>query len=415
MSRSEVFRWIRVFFPLLFALSFSRFLVQTDLYFLRAFPDAIILLSFLSQISAIDAILAFAVVPVSLIVVSQYKSFKIRNAMVGFSFLLGGITSVFSFVFSILLFYLLEMDAKLQIPHTVFWQILLISTLTIPFRWLQLSTTSLLHMEKRGSTVVLVSFVSLFLNFFLNDFFMNTLAFGYTGCWFATLLVTAITSLFFAAKLKTTFSKNLFIERGIFVKAKMKIFHEGLRVLLQKGGYAILAALLLSAAIEKSITVQFGVLLELQNFFMILSVVIYRTTIIFNDVKNKNSVKKYFPFGLTFNLLTGVVIFFSAEAITSVYQLKTNQVLLFYLKTKIVAILFNSFAAFMRAKIQLSNKFMDATVIESCIMYLFLIPFAYITLTQKIYLGVVAGFLLSSFFVNIIYYFKFRKQNNKAA
>lgn len=81
----------------------------------------------------------------------------------------------------------------------------------------------------------------------------------------------------------------------------MKIFHEGLRVLLQKSGFAMLSTLLLSASIEKIITVQFSILLELGNLFSILSVVIYRTTIIFNDTRNKNFVKNYFSFGFIFN------------------------------------------------------------------------------------------------------------------
>lgn len=153
MKYSEISKWMKIFFPLLFALSFSRFLLQTNLYFLSSFPDAVILLAFLSQVSVIDSVLAFAVIPVVLIVVSKYKSHRMRNAMVSLSFLLGILISVLSFVLSIFLVYVLEMQNKLEIPKTIFGEIILISSLTIPFRWLQLSTTSLLHMEKKGCHV----------------------------------------------------------------------------------------------------------------------------------------------------------------------------------------------------------------------------------------------------------------------
>lgn len=412
MKYSEISKWMKIFFPLLLALSFSRFLLQTDLYFLSSFPDAVILLAFLSQVSVIDSVLAFAVIPVVLIVVSKYKSHRMRNAMVSLSFLLGILISILSFVLSIFLVYVLEMQNKLEIPKTIFGEIILISSLTIPFRWLQLSTTSLLHMEKKGSYVMLVSFLSVFGNIFLNYVFMSLLGLGYKGCWISTLFISILTSLLLAYKLKVTFSKNLFFERIVFLKAKMKIFHEGLRVLLQKSGFAMLSALLLSASIEKIITVQFSILLELGNLFSILSVVIYRTTIIFNDTRNKNFVKNYFSFGFIFNFFIGILVFFLSSNITLFYQLKENQVLLFYLKTVVVAILLNSLSSFIRAKIQLQNKFLEPTIIESSVLYLVFIPFTYFMMSQKMYLGVVVGFLLNSLLVTYVYYFRWRRLQN---
>ena len=96
--------WGKVFFPMLISLAFSRLLTQTDFYFLRNFPKAVILISFFSQIAVFDSVLAFAVIPTCLITVSRYRSKNIRTGLVSLSLYCGIITALISALFSAALF-----------------------------------------------------------------------------------------------------------------------------------------------------------------------------------------------------------------------------------------------------------------------------------------------------------------------
>ena len=115
LKEIKVFEWGKIFFPMLISLSFSRILTQTDLYFLRNFSNTIVLLSFFSQISIFDFIIALSVIPTCLVTVSHYRSGAIQNSLIPFSCYCGIIIGCISAIVSMVLFFTLQMNKKLNI------------------------------------------------------------------------------------------------------------------------------------------------------------------------------------------------------------------------------------------------------------------------------------------------------------
>lgn len=402
-KKSTVGAWGTVFFPMLISLAFSRLLTQTDFYFLRNFPKAVILISFFSQIAVFDSVLAFAVIPTCLITVSRYRSKNIRTGLVSLSLYCGIITALISALFSAALFFALKMNVKLETGFSEFVTVLTIVALTIPFRWMQLSSTSLLHLEKKGNIAVIVSFISIFFNYIADYWFLKL--FGYIGCLLSTLLITAGTSISLTLYLKARIRKNG-LGKIILHKSKNNIVKELSRIIFLKMGMSVVYGMILAGNISPVITFQFSVLFEFTNFVSVIPIAVYRTAVVFGKTSFKEKVLNIAASAAFIAIVYMLILLFLLE-ITSLYIAQNtaehNGIFVFYLKTIGFLLFAESFTAFLRADMQIKNKFIGTTVIETAITYAFLIPFVYFSLYFAEYKATVAAFILNGLIIGLLY------------
>lgn len=405
LKEIKVLEWGKIFFPMLISLSFSRVLTQTDLYFLRSFPKSVVLLSFFSQISIFDSIIALSVVPTCLITISHYRSNAIQNSLIPLSGYCGIIIGCISGIVSIVLFFALRMNQKLSMPFQEFFFVLIIITATIPFRWLQLSTTSLLHFKKKGYIVLIISFVSIFINYILDYYFLNL--FGYIGCFFATLLVTIVTSISCMISLHVhLLHRNKRIEKALVNKSKNNIYKEFSRIVLLKVGTAIACGMILAhfnSADNLPIILQFSIIFECNNFISVIPISSYRTAIILGNTSYKEKIYTV-VFNSVFILFIYVIIRIFLSNIVSIYGLSgSSRIFQFYLKTVIFLLLTDSLVSFLRAEMQLRNKFINTVLVETGVIYILLIPFILFSLYSSYYNVIIIAFILSNVCTTIVY------------
>ncbi len=392
--------WAGIFFPLLISLSFSRFLVQTDVYFLRTVPKGIIMLSFFSRFAVIDFVAALSAVPTMIVTVSKYRTKKIRTSIVPLSFILGIVVSIFSALLYALLFSLTGVNAKTGIGSGEFLLILGIVTATIPFRWLQLSTTSVLHLEKKGSVVVMVSFISIFINY-AADYGMM-LRYGYIGCFLSTLLVTMATAVFFSGYLRIKLC-SLFLtkaHRTIFCTAIQNIVKEALRILGVKTGMSLVYGIIFSAPFSAALLVQYSVMFEFEHLTAIIPISVYRTAVVLGQKSQKSTQA---AFGFLFIAGVYLLIRLFHTGLTALYGLEHGGIFSYYLTMLIFPLLFESCAALFRADFQLNNRFMRAAVTETIAVYAVLLPVTLYAVHQLHYRLVVGGFILNSLAAALLY------------
>ena len=410
LKEIKVLEWGKVFFPMLISLSFSRVLTQTDLYFLRNFPKTVILLSFFSQISIFDFIIALSVVPTCLITISHYRSSAIQNSLIPLSCYFGIIIGCISGIVSIVLFFALRMNQKLNMAFQEFFSVLIIITVTIPFRWLQLSTTSLLHFKKKGYIVLIISFISIFINYILDYYFLNL--FGYIGCFFATLLVTIVTSISYMISLHVhLLHRNRRIEKALVNKSKNNIYKEFSRIVLLKIGMAIVYGMVLAhsdSAYTMPVILQFSIIFEFNNLISVIPISSYRTAVVLGNTSYKENLYSILLNSI-FILFIYVIIRIFLSNIVSMYGLSdNNKIFQFYLKTVIFLLLTDSLVSFLRAEMQLRNKFINTVFVETGIIYIFFIPFIIFSLRLSYYNMIVIAFILSNLCTAIGYFITYK-------
>ena len=402
-------QWGKLFFPMLVSLSFSRLLTQTDLYFIRNLSDAIILLAFFSKVATFDFVIAFAIVPTCLITVSKYTSNKIRTSLLSISFYCGIVVAFISAILSALLFFILKMDAKIEIPRQEFFVVLIINSTTIPFRWLQLSSTFLLHLEKKGNFVVHISFFSIFANYILDALLVKKL--GYIGCLLATLLLTMITSTVFTLSLKSNILR-IRCGKAVLLKSKGNILKELSRILMLNIGMNIVYGMILAGDISKTITAQFSIMFEFTNLLSVISVSIFRTTVILGKSSNKEKILSMVMSSF-FILFVYITILIFKPTILKIYNIENADFFKFYINTIIFLLLVNAFESFSRADMQINNKFINTVFVETSVMYVFLIPFVYFSLRIGNYSLVVLSFIINGFITCILYLFSSKHLTKK--
>lgn len=410
LKEIKVVEWGKIFFPMLISLSFSRILTQTDLYFLRNFPNTIILLSFFSQISIFDFIIALSVIPTCLITISHYCSSTIQNSLIPLSCYFGIIIGCISGIVSIVLFFTLQMNQKLNMPFQEFFFVLIIITVTIPFRWLQLSTTSLLHFKKKGYIVLIISFISIFINYILDYWFLNI--FGYIGCFFATLLVTMVTSVSYMISLRVNLlHRNRRIQMALVNKSKNNIYKEFSRIVLLKIGMAIVYGMVLAhsdSAYTMPVILQFSIIFEFNNLISVIPISTYRTAVILGNTSFKEKLYSILLNSI-FILFIYVIIRIFLTNIVNIYGLSDNsRIFQFYLKTVIFLLLTDSLVSFLRAEMQLRNKFINTVFVETGIIYIFFIPFIIFSLRLSYYNMIVIAFILSNLCTAIGYFITYK-------
>ena len=397
----QISSWSKSFFPFLIALSFSRLMLQIDLVFLGGFPNYIMITSFLSQVSIFDVILALSTVPVCLVIISKYKSPRIRSSIITISIVLGVIASLISILITYLLIFKFRLLTTLHIEYSSIIIILIFTSITIPFKWLQLSSSSLLHQNRKGTLVVKISAMSLILNIITNFIFIRL--FGPIGCWISTLVITMSSSIYLAKKSNPNIIRNIHISLIVIQKSRSKILMEIIRVTFEKAGMAIIVGVLFYKVKSTVILLQFGILFEIRNLLLIFAVATYRTTLIFSDSTYDGSTKYYKSFNIIFNFILGTLIFIFANTITDFYSLNDSSLLNEYLRLVGIYIMIDGTVAFLRATIQIAGNYKQSAIVESIIMFIFLIPFVFISISFEKYSNITFGLIINEILVALLY------------
>lgn len=169
---------------------------------------------------------------------------------------------------------------------------------------------------------------------------------------------------------------------------------------------SVVYGMILAGNISPVITFQFGVLFEFTNFVSVIPIAVYRTAVVFGKTSFKEKVLNISASAAFIAIVYMLILLFLLE-ITSLYIAQNtaehNGIFVFYLKTIGFLLFAESFTAFLRADMQIKNKFIGTTVIETAITYAFLIPFVYLSLYFAEYKATVAAFILNGLIIGLLY------------
>ncbi|MCG7983201.1 MAG: hypothetical protein JAY90_10695 [Candidatus Thiodiazotropha lotti] len=198
----EANSWVKVdlklfasyFGPILLTFIGSRFIAQTDIIMLSPLgSDAVGAYSVPSRVMLLDMIVALALGPVVSVTMAKAKYSEQRceviNGVFSVSIFLG-----LSLMLAGLLIYPYIVDNLVSEKNTasLAQEAVFYLTLAIPLRLAQFLGLMLIHGDGRGKVIVPLVLFTIIANAGLNWLFIYLMEFGFSGCYFATILTTAI-------------------------------------------------------------------------------------------------------------------------------------------------------------------------------------------------------------------------------
>jgi Na+-driven multidrug efflux pump len=182
------------FVPMLLSFIGSRLIAQTDIIMLSPLgADAVGAYSVPSRVMLLDAIVALALGPVVSIAMAKAKRTdereKVIRGVLSISIYLGlALTLSGLLLYEHIVDYLIS-DVRVAVlaQDAVFYL-----TMAIPLRMAQFLGLMLIHGDGRGKVIVPLVLFTIAVNGGLNWLFIYQLGFGFSGCYFATIVSTAI-------------------------------------------------------------------------------------------------------------------------------------------------------------------------------------------------------------------------------
>ena len=182
-------------------------------------------------------------------------------------------------------------------------------------------------------------------------------------------------------------------------KSKNNIYKEFSRIVLLKVGMAIVYGMVLAhsdSAYTMPVILQFSIIFEFNNLISVIPISTYRTAVILGNTSLKEKLYSILLNSI-FILFIYVIIRIFLTNIVNIYGLSNNsRIFQFYLKTIIFLLLTDSLVSFLRAEMQLRNKFINTVFVETGIVYIFFIPFIIFSLRLSYYNMIVIAFILTN-------------------
>ncbi|MCG8487252.1 MAG: hypothetical protein MI756_07260 [Chromatiales bacterium] len=182
------------FGPILLSFIGSRFIAQTDIIMLSPLgSDAVGAYSVPSRVMLLDMIVALALGPVVSITMAKARCSEQRQEVINGVFSIGIFLGLILMLAGLLIYpYIVDNLVSDKNTASLAREAVFYLTLAIPLRLSQFLGIMLIHGDGRGKVIVPLVLFTIIANAGLNWVFIYLLGFGFSGCYFATILTTAV-------------------------------------------------------------------------------------------------------------------------------------------------------------------------------------------------------------------------------